>query len=656
MKQPSLLLPLCALICILFCALTEARAEQKGLLLLERPRQYVEFDYDYRDRGFSNNGGSSTSSDQNRLSPSYFIGLPFAILSPDIFVGDIHARVKYDQDFFSSSSGLSQGNSETNIYYGVAGIFARKKPLTGSFYANSQKSWIQQEFSPGYDETTTNYGAEADYKGAFLPTRVRYNHDGSEFTNLSGLQSYNDDTVTIQTSHSYRDFMQTDLSAQERWIRNSNGALAYTLNELTASLNNSVSWKFSSTTPGYLTSGLNYLNTTGAQELTSGQITETLSQSLGRALKSGASYSYSVQQSPLETTHSQSGNIWLNHQLFQNLRTQINLQGSSNQFGDGSQNQVTGAATLIYQKKLPHDSDMQLQLGDSYQWNEQQTAQSVRTQFNETIKITDISLRYLLANQNVTAIIEVWNKDHTIRFQDPADFGVYLFGNLTYITINPTGQIHSGDALLVTYQYLLDADLTFAANTVSASGNLTLFGNLCSVFAQYSDTRQYLISGSDTYARLGNARTASVGAEGRMAGQTFGVKYISTYNPSISQDSLNAYWWYSGAFGKNQIKVSLTDTYNTWVDNNTSVSAHNNALNASTTLTRQFSRSSQGSLAGGYIRSDGSANQNSAYIKLNYTYILGKLQFWATAQSLLNNFYNQSLMNNSISLMVRRYF
>jgi hypothetical protein len=658
MKTHSLLLSLCALLYILILALPEARAEQKGLLLLAQPRQYVEIDYDFRDQRVSTNKGSSSSSDLNRFSPSYFISLPFAIYNPDIFLADIHTLVKYEQDFLLSPNGLSQSNSTVNFYYGVAGTFTRKKPLTASFYANSQKSWIQEEFSPGHDVTSTNYGAEVNYKNAFLPLRVRYDHNESEFTNLRDFQSYNDNNITIQTQHRYRDFMQSNLILQDRWIRNINSAStpAYTNNELSANLNNSVSWKFSPTTPGYLTSSLDYMKTTGTQALTTAQITETLSQSLGKALKSGASYSYSVQQSPLESTHTQAGNIFISHQLFDSLRTLINLQGTSNQFGGGTQNQLTGTGTLIYQKKLPHDSTIQFQLSDSYQWNQQQLANPLRTQFNETINITDISLRFPLANQNVTSIIEVWNKDHTIQFQDPADFGTFVIGNLTYITINPTGQIHSGEVLHVTYRFLLDTDITFVSNTVSASGNLSLFGNFCSIFAQFSDTQRNLIGGNDILTLTGNSRSASVGAEGRMANQTFGVKYNSTSNPSISQDSLNAYWWFAGAVGKNLVRVSVTDTFNFWVDNNRSVNAHNNAIDASTTVTRQFSRSSQGSLGAGYIRTDGSSNQDSAYLKLNYTYVLGKFQFWATAQSLLHNYTNQSLINNSISLMLRRNF
>jgi hypothetical protein len=658
MKASLLLLPFCALLNILFLALPEARAGQAGLLLLEHPTQYVEFDYNYLGLRDSTQGGASTTSDQNRLSPSYFISVPFAIFNPDIFLGDVNLRVKYEEDFFSSSKGLSQENSDTNLYYGVAGTFLRKKLFTFSFYANSQNIWQQEEFTPGYDETNTNYGGEADYKNARFPVKVRYDHNGSEYTSLSGLQSYDNDTLSIQTSNSFRNFMETDLSLQDRWIQNSNAAAlpVYSLNEITASLNNSVWWKFGPNTPGYLTSNLTYLDSTGDQPLTSSQITETVTQSLGKALKSGASYGYSVQESPQESTHAQSGNFWLSHQLFQSLRTQINLQGTSNQFGDGSQTQVTGTGTLIYQKQLPNDSTLQLQVSDSYQWNDQEVLNSVRTQFNETIKVTDISLRYLLANRNVLTISEVWNKDHTVRFTDPADFGTYVFGNMTYITINPTGQIHTGDVLLVTYQYSLDTDLTFAANTVSTSGNLSLYGNLLSIFAQYSDTQQHLLGGSDAYAMLGNARTASVGAQSNLANQTIGVQYISTNNPSINEDSLNAYWWYTGVFGNNQLKLTIADTYNSWVDNSTSVRAHENALNASATVIRQFSRSSQGSLAGGYIRSDGSTNQRSAYVKLTYSYILGKLHFWATAQSLLNDYSNQSLMNNTINLIVRRYF
>ena len=399
------------------------------------------------------------------------------------------------------------------------------------------------------------------------------------------------------------------------------------------------------------------MNTTGEQSLTTAQITETLSQTLGRALQSGASYSYSVQQAPQQTTHSQAGNMWLTHQLFESLRTQLNLQGTSNEIGDGSQTQITGSGNLIYQKKLPRNSDLQIQVGDSYQWNDQQMANSVVTQLNESIKITDITLSYPLANHNVTAISQVFNSTETIKYQDPADYGTFVIGNITYITINPTGLIHTGDVLLVTYQYMVDTDLTFTANTVSASASVTLFSNLLSVFGQFSDTQQHLISGNDTFAKLGNYKTASLGAQANVTNNTFGAKYIYTYNPGITEDSFNGYWWYSAVFGKNQLRLSLTDTYNSWTDNVTQAKNHNNALNAYVTANRQFTRSAQGSLAAGYIRTNGSTSENSAYFKAVLTYVLGKFQFWVNAQSLLNNYTNQSqTLNNTVSLQVRRNF
>jgi hypothetical protein len=315
-----------------------------------------------------------------------------------------------------------------------------------------------------------------------------------------------------------------------------------------------------------------------------------------------------------------------------------------------------GSVSLTYDKRLPHNSELQLGTSYTYQWNKQQATNPVRTQFNEQIKITDLANYYPLANPNVIRIVEVWNQAHTIQYFNPADYGTSVFGDQTSLTINPTGQIHTGDVLLVTYQYAVDTNLTIDSNTHSVTGNLSLLGNFLRLFAQYTETSQNLISGSARYATLGSSSVWSVGTESNFAGNTLGIRYLVSDNLRTNQDSIYAYWWYNWSLGRTQFKLSLADNYSQWTDKTTGRQDHVNGLFATATATRQFTRSSQGTITIGYLMNRGRTDSDNFYASLNYILTLGKLQFWLTAQTLLNDYAGQSLMNNTVTLKVVRYF
>ena len=102
--------------------------------------------------------------------------------------------------------------------------------------------------------------------------------------------------------------------------------------------------------------------------------------------------------------------------------------------------------------------------------------------------------------------------------------------------------------------------------------------------------------------------------------------------------------------------MSLTDNYGYWTDKVTGRQDHINGFGAVVTATRRLTGSSQGTLTAGYLINRGRTDSENMYVSLSYILTLGKLQFWLNAQTLLNNYSGQSLMNNMLTLKVVRYF
>lgn len=658
MKSRHLILFLSLFLASVLLAPPEVHAQARGLLLLDKPLQIAGFEYSFRNLELSPPNGSSSSSTLNKVQPFYFISVPFAVVDPDIFAGNVSGSVRYIQDFVSSSVGAASSNSSWNFNYGIRGSVMQKKPLSGSFYANSTQTWVQQEFQPGTDVTTTMYGGTVSYRNDVVPTMLRYDHNENDYTTLSGNQNNSYDILELSATNMYRNWLQSTLNVQYQSTRNTYGAFypASSLEGLNVNLINSTAWSFGNNRLGSLSSSMLYAKTTGDSRLTSYQIMETVSQSLGKSLKSGGSFSFALQESPLDSTRSQAANLFLDHRLYESLRTHLNVQGTLTQFPSGEQDQILGGASLTYDKRLPHNSELQLGTSYTYQWNKQQASNTVRTQFNEQIKITDLAGYYPLANSNVTMIVEVWNQARTIQYFSPADYGTSLFGDQTSLTINATGQIHTGDQLLVTYQYQNDTNLTIGSNTVSFTGNLSLLGNFLRLFAQYTETQQNLLSGNAKYATLGSSSIWSVGAESNFTGNTLGIRFNATDNFRTSQDSIYTYWWYNWSLGRTSIKLSLSDNYGYWTDKLTGREYHINGLGAVVSATSQITRSSQGTLTAGYLMNSGRTDSQNIYISLSYILTLGKLQFWLNAQTLLNDYSGRSLLNNTMTLKVVRYF
>jgi hypothetical protein len=634
------------------------RAESRGLLILGRPLQEVKLEYEFQNTSNSTER-SSTSADLHRYFETYLFSIPFAVLKSDYFEGNITLGARSIQDFVYPSDGESSSDRSVALTYRFTGVFTRRKPYT--LYVNSSESrdHVQQEFSPGYDLTTTTYGAEAYYKNKVIPANLQFTHTDSEESGGNHDQTNSTDLITFRAQNSFRDFSHTNLGASYNLIRDRQGTNpTQSLDIMNADLSNSLSWKLGSRRPGILTSSYSYSRLTGATQLDTFNIRETLSQTLGRALESGGSYGYSAQKSPDYSINTTTGNFWLSHKLFESLRTQLKGIGTFNKFADGEQNQMAGTGTITYQKRLPLKSDLSLSVSDTYQWNQQKSVSSIRTQFNEEIRITDLGKRYALANTNVTDVTEVWNSTHTVPYSRPADWDLFQIGDQTYLTINPAGQIHTGDVILVTYNYGTDTELTIGANTLGFSGNCSLLDNILRLYGIYSITEQRLLSGSARFTPLGKRTTLTAGAESKFRDNTVGIRYYTTDDSILDQNEFTGYGIFARELGRYRLSLNISDNYDFWTDKTTGRDAWDNSLSATAILSRVFSWRSRGSIRGGYLRTDGTTSRDAIYATLDYGITLGKLRFTLKAQSTINNNHNpnSSNINNLIHLSIERYF
>ena len=659
MRLPFLVRLICALLFMLSIG-HEARAEYQGLLLLGNPFQGVKLEYELQDIRRSSASTSTTSSDRNLFSETYFVSLPFAVLNRDIFEGSLNLNARFLQNFTSTSSGGSDSGTGVGLTYGLTGVFTRKKPLTLYINASSSRDWSQQEFSPGYDTTTLSYGATAYYKHPVVPVTVKYSHDESDSSgaNISTFNSR--DLISLTASNLFRNVFQTTLGISYDMVRNRQGFSAdQPLDTLSIDFNNSASWTFSRpNTPGFLSSSYSYNQSTGATQLDSYMVREAVNQSLGRALNVGAAYSYSAEQSPAYAVTTSTGNIFLNHKLFDSLRTNLTAQGIFSRVPTGELNQLGGTGSLSYLKLLPFNSNLSLSVSEAYLWSEQKRISSLNTQFNEQIKVTDLGKLYLLANANVTAITQVWNAGHTVPYFSPGDWDKVQIGDQTYLTINASGQIHTGDTILVTYSYRTDPELTTAATTLSLSGSYSVAGDLFRAYSLLTLTNQSLLAGSARFAPLGHRTTLAAGAESHFLHNTVGFRYDTTDDARQSQYGLTGYWSFGRDFGKNRFNLSASDSYSAWTDKVSSRGSWSNNVNASALFSRVFTRSSQGTIRAGYLLTDGTTRREGYYAGLDYGIGFGKLRFLLRAQSILSASRDsgQSILNNIFHLTITRYF
>ena len=505
-------------------------------------------------------------------------------------------------------------------------------------------------------------------KNQLLPLNYAYRHEDTKSD--SGNSSFRtiQDAANFSVSNNYRNFMTTSFSVnyqQNDYSTSSTAAMSTLTNQYSLTLNNSLLLHNFNQRLGTLGTNIYVQNYGGTFPIDSYMLTETYDGSLGKGLLLGLSYTVGSTSSNIQTEYTNAGQGFLEHHLFSSVRTRLTGNFNDTSFSTGGHNTVySGNAQVIYTKKLPYAAILQLEVGDGITVRDSKLNKTLQTRLNEPITVSgNISQLYPLQNPDVIQITEVWNKDHTHKFVAPNDYDSQVIGQITYIIINPAGGIHSGDVILVSYEFQADPSIKYTTTTVSASGSYTLFDG------RYLFQTQYSVADSDQRGQGPNTFSPPestlfrVAARANLLELIYGAEYRRTENFATIQDTVEGFVYYYKIIGINSLGLQASASYNEYSTSSTGVASGSSSSLTSNTLTlgsnwsRPLFLTGRMQLTTNYQMTRGSLPSRD-YLSGRFAYDLplGKFRLHFDASSVIRILNSETSTNNYATLSVRRYF
>lgn len=657
----------CSLMLLLLvtCIPLPVWAQQRGVFLIQNPLQYVDFTYEYRNSS-STGTTNTTSSERHDFRPRYYLRFDYAIYDPNILQGTFAGSLKYDNSYYSSSPGTSGSKNGPGYELDVNGVFFAKKPLSAEFAVRNRDDLIMPEYSPSYDIYTDYYKAGLRYKSNVIPMSAYYNYVTTQTSGLSNDSTTTNSTVTFDAIHNYRQISVSKLSFTYNDMTNDyvqstyNSHHTYYLSEL----NNSFTPTLGRFHPSFGTT-LSYQKDSGDYAGSTYQARETFSCYLGRALETGANYSFFRIERDLNTQSQTTNNVdlWLEHQLYSSLRTRLSARGAFDRYQDGYMDTTSIALSTNYTKNLPDKGRLYFKISDSYEVKDQNFANSTQTNNIPKPLVFTNTTEQVFLDYNVETIIRAVTINNVEYFLNQ-DFELIQNGTAFYLRVLPGSNLASvlPVTLYITYTYQVNQAIKYGTNTFNISGNLSLQQNRYYTYFSYERRDQNLISGNDNVVALGPSSFFRVGGELRQNNNqsTLGLEYQNLEYITDTRNSVAAYWRYAGTLGATAFNTNLQDTYAWYSSNQSSASRSNyadNTFSAMLNLTRRLFRNSTITFTSNYsmIRGD-SPSQDNLTFRMRYLWAMGKFRLAVDAQSFLRYRNGSNQINNLIKFEVRRYF
>lgn len=511
---------------LLFLSVTgeASAAPARTLLRLGEFSQWVNLEYQYD--GQATKTSQTFSSHQNYFLEEYNAQIAYTILDPYLWRGKLGAGVSQDQSY-SSSTASSYHSSGANFTYNFSGALLERSPFPLHFFGKSELIQVRREFSNPYHTDLDTRGFDFLLKNRRLPFRFDYTRSTSDTSGLAADRTQESQTVNLQLSNvigeiSDSSFNVTVSDSGSRLKESDSAAISsvYNLtlrNQLRLSpkmagrkLNSRIQTRTEARTQNLV-----------REEIRTLTVDEQVTWPFGRALTAGSNYSFIDRETFRGKDRYHNGRVWVQHRLFESLTTQLDGDYRRDDLIAGREQNIAGSLGLLYQKKLPQDSSLQINCNQSYMVTDRDLGEVYRLIADEAHTVVEdplvpgLLLPIVLQNgREVSAIIEVRNADSTVRLLPYVLDGDYRFDDFSgEIIIIPTGEINAGDELLISYVFMANPQITYATSSRGIAFNLFLFKSANRFYGNWLDSDQKLESGRADLVRLVDHTAYKLGFE-----------------------------------------------------------------------------------------------------------------------------------------------
>jgi len=457
-----------------------------------------------------NGAGSNFNSDlfRERL---YLRSKRLYLVDPRLIKLKLGVGIGFYQDKNDFSGGNTSQDGRIDDYTMDTTIFSTK-PLSMMFYASQTESLVTRNFGTRTDISTTRKGARATlseqsilkdmgfpfFSSSLDVSRVKVEenssgngqdfrrkevHDVLQYDAFKGFQ-----TADLRLSYRIEDILDTE--------RVDNGFITHTAN-----LNYGLD--FGPTLNRRWTSINTYISRTGLNSNDSFSANQNLLVHHNVNLSTNYQYTFSQFDSEIGMSTMHSANFAVNHRLYRNLSSSLNVQGNSAELPEGTTKGYGAGPTFNYRRSISEQGHLSLRASANYRINENDlTADTIRVN-NEFHQVdTDFPLGdtgFLLAELFVVteSIVIVDRRGGSqLAITAGIDYEVIVEGDRTRIRPLPTSVIlQANDPLEVSYQHAVAPSLKYATKSLGLRAGVD-FGWLA-FSVSHSVSNQSLLSGID---------------------------------------------------------------------------------------------------------------------------------------------------------------
>lgn len=533
-------------------------AGRYGLLLYGTPRQQVDLSYKF------NGEQQSVSSQRHETSEDYQFRMRYGIARPDLWQGSFMASLRFDQSLISSSvnSGGSDISSHVGLLYDIDGVLMGRSVAPFAFSLKSDITEVSTPFAKTYQVSNSLYDLRWTLKNKRVPIAIEY-LTGTSKTSGQQVDSTRDrkelylhathsgvvGTASLDLSNVVSNFSteQGDADFDKRY----EARFQHTLNWDSAGRGRSIA------------SAVNYSETAGINFAKYFTLNESLQWDLGTSLRSGADYSWSTVSGDPGTQTRQNGTLWLQHQLFKNLTTRINVRLRSEDYPTGTDQEIGEGISLSYVKALPNQGSLNLAVSKDHSVDKRNLGTDRQHIFNEQHTAAFGTHLFLVQPNAVPSTISVRNADplrSLLPYLPDADYRIVVTGALTEIVIIAGGAIVDGDSLLITYDIQVDPNLKTVSDSTGLSGSLQFLGGAYRVYGSYLESHQDR-TGQVTLAGTTAQNNSRFGLERKWEHVTVNTEYGNYDSEADKHQSVQAQALYSNSKRDGSVTFSLSDQY-----------------------------------------------------------------------------------------------
>jgi hypothetical protein len=452
-----------------------------------------------------------------------------SIYHPNIFAFNIGLTGGLEQQFFDDNNPNTDNHTNDFLYgWDINGTLLRNEIAPLTLYTRRFEQFVERDFSPSQQTTTTTYGSTLDIRAPLMPTTIQLYHMGEVVDTLVPGEGYTLDQNVAQVhsdgTPAAHQHLGLDLGFTNTFQTNDVGP-SITLNTFDASASHNLT--FGKDDASSLSSTLNYTDQRGQIPFTRLRLDENLR--LKHSEQFETRYDYTFDEERFQGSDQTSNRLSAGfiHHLFESLTTSGNVAGVNTDLENGgSIQQLLTNLSLDYRKNAPLGILFgNLTLGYS----------STRTDlngtpvqiFNESQTFND-SLPIVLTRPLIDPATVIVKDTSGVPFTRGLDYTVAQQGTRTVIQRNFSGRIPPDSPVLLDYTVLPVPANTTDTATFGAGLRYDFtqsFLKGLSPYARYLHQDQEVHSQEPGQVPIDDIRAVIVGADYRVWRLTFNAEH-----------------------------------------------------------------------------------------------------------------------------------